>query len=128
MTFILDTSVAIPLRDNDRTIQAKLIALGGLQRFSAVTMVELESGVYRTPTLAPLRRSRVDMLVNAIAVLDFTEDDARAYGAIVAASGFSRRKIVDRMIAAQALVRKATLVTLNPGDFADIPGLKLLAL
>ena len=31
------------------------------------------------------------------------------------------------MIAAQALVLQATLVTLNPADFSDIPDLKLLA-
>ncbi|HAJ03147.1 MAG TPA: VapC toxin family PIN domain ribonuclease, partial [Brevundimonas sp.] len=32
----------------------------------------------------------------------------------------------DRMIAAQAIVAGATLATLNPADFRDIPGLSLL--
>jgi predicted nucleic acid-binding protein len=31
------------------------------------------------------------------------------------------------MIGAQAIVHDATLVTMNAADFADIPGLKLLA-
>jgi predicted nucleic acid-binding protein len=39
----------------------------------------------------------------------------------------SRRKLLDRMIAAQALVHRATLVTLNASDFRDVPGLELLS-
>ena len=41
--------------------------------------------------------------------------------------GYSRRKLLDRMIAAQAIVHRATVVTMNPDDFADIPGLDVLA-
>ena len=40
--------------------------------------------------------------------------------------GYSRRKLPDRMIAAQAIVQRATLVTMNAGDFTDILGLNLL--
>jgi predicted nucleic acid-binding protein len=43
----------------------------------------------------------------------------------VASAGYSRRKLLDRMIAAQALVHRATLVTFNP-DFSDVPGLSSL--
>ena len=52
-------------------------------------------------------------------------DCADAYRKIVRQSGFSRRKTLDRMIAATALVNNATLVTANGPDFADIPGLAL---
>ena len=49
------------------------------------------------------------------------------YRAIVEAVGYSRRKFLDRMIAAQAIVHRATLITLNADDFRDCPGLSLLA-
>lgn len=52
---------------------------------------------------------------------------ADAYRAIVEAAGYSRRKILDRMIAAQALAPRAALVTRNAADFQDIPGLVLVA-
>ena len=41
------------------------------------------------------------------------------------AKGFSRRLVVDRMIAATALANDLSLATLNPRDFRDIPGLKI---
>jgi predicted nucleic acid-binding protein len=50
----------------------------------------------------------------------------RTYGAIVASAGCSRRKLLDRMIAAQALVHRATLVTFNPDHFSGVPGLSSL--
>ena len=61
-------------------------------------------------------------------VLAFDDAAADAYRAIVEAAGYSRRKLLDRMIAAQALVHRATLVTCNGDDFNDIPGLELLRL
>ncbi len=50
---------------------------------------------------------------------------ATAYGRIVGEAEFSRRKIIDRMIAATAIVQDLTLITTNGADFDDIAGLKL---
>lgn len=125
--YLLDTSIAIGLRDDDRAIVARAEALGPGLALSIITRVELEGGVYRDPPTADARRRRLDILLAAIPVMPFEADAADAYGEIVRLSGYSRRKILDRMIAAQAIVDDATLVTLNPADFADIPGLKLLA-
>ncbi len=74
-----------------------------------------------------MRRARLDAILSAIPVLDFDEASADAYRVIVETAGYSRRKLLDRMIAAQALVHHATLATLNQVDFSDIPGLQLLA-
>jgi len=126
MAFILDTNVAIHLRDGDAAVIDRTAALEGAVLMSNVTRVELEGGVYREPAYARIRRSRLDAILAAIPTLAFDDAAARTYGAIVASAGYSRRKLLDRMIAAQALVHRATLVTLNPDDVSDIPGLALL--
>ena len=88
--------------------------------------MELEGGVVREPAQAALRRARLDTILRTTPVLDFDARCADAYRAIVEAAGYSRRKLLDRMIAAQALVHGATLVTLNPYDFTDVPALPIL--
>jgi tRNA(fMet)-specific endonuclease VapC len=128
MSYILDTSVAIPLRDGDDVIRAKLRALSGVISLSAITRVELDGGVHVNARNATIRQRRLDKLLAGTPTLDFGKAEAVAYGQIVAQIGYSRRKVIDRMIAAQAIVIGATLVTLNPDDFSDIPDLNLLAL
>ena len=127
MAYLLDTNVAIHLRDGDPSVTAKIASLDDAILLSIVTRVELEGGVYRDADDAPARRARLDTLLSAIPVLAFDDAAADAYAAIVASAGYSRRKLPDRMIAAHALVHLATLVTMNADDFRDIAGLKMLA-
>jgi tRNA(fMet)-specific endonuclease VapC len=127
VAYLLDTNVAIHLRDGDPAVTARVAALGGAVLLSVVTRVELEGGVYREPAHAAVRRARLAAMLAAIPTLAFDDVAADAYGAIVAHAGYSRRKLLDRMIAAQALVHRATVVTLNAGDFADVAGLQVLA-
>lgn len=126
MAFILDTTVAIHLRDGDPATSAKVAALSDAVLISIVTRVELEGGVYRDPAHSAVRRARLDVMLSAIPSLAFDDVAAETYGKIVAGAGNSRRKLLDGMIAAHALVHRCTLVTLNPGDFSDIDGLQLL--
>jgi tRNA(fMet)-specific endonuclease VapC len=127
VAYLLDTNVAIHLRDGDAGVTARVAALEGAVLLSIVTRVELEGGVYREPAHAAVRRARLDAMLAAIPTLAFDDAAADAYGAIVAHAGYSRRKLLDRMIAAQALVHRATLATLNPGDFTDVAGLAVVA-
>jgi tRNA(fMet)-specific endonuclease VapC len=127
MAFLLDTDVAIHLRDGDPAVTEKVSALDDAVLLSIVTRVELEGGVYRDPVYREVRRVRLDTILATIPTLAFDDAAADAYGAIVASAGYSRRKLLDRMIAAQALVHRAQLVTMNAGDYADVPGLSLLA-
>ncbi len=93
---------------------------------SIITRVELEGGVYRVPEHSAIRHARLDVIIAAIPALAFDDMAARFYANILAEAGYSRRKILDRMIAAQALAHRATLITMNANDFSDIPGLDLL--
>jgi len=126
VAFLLDTNVTVHLRDGDPAVTQKVAALQGAVLMSIVTRVELEGGVYREPAHMSVRRARLDAILSAIPALAFDDLAAEMYRTIVASAGYSRRKLLDRMIAAQALVHRATLVTFNPGDFSDVPGLSSL--
>ncbi len=127
MAYLLDTNVAMHLRDGDETVTSQIAALEGAILLSVISRVELEGGVYRDPAQAGIRRPRLDAILAALPVLAFDDAAADAYRQIVEAVGYSRRKLLDRMIAAQALVHRATLVTMNAADFRDVPGLELLS-
>jgi tRNA(fMet)-specific endonuclease VapC len=127
LAYLLDTNVAIHLRDGDETVTSQVAALEGAILLSVISRVELEGGVYRDPAQTGIRRPRLDAMLAALPVLAFDDTAADAYRQIVEAIGYSRRKLLDRMIAAQALVHRATLVTLNVGDFRNVPGLELLS-
>ncbi len=126
MAYILDTNIAIHLRDGDAAVTAKVAALEGAILLSIVSRVELEGGVYRDPSEAAARRPLLDAVLASLPVLAFDDTCADAYRGIVQAAGYSRRKLLDRMIAAQALVHHAILVTRNGDDFRDVPGLEFL--
>ena len=125
-SFLLDTNVVIRLRDGDDVVAENVAALDGAILLSIISRVELEGGVYRDPSQASVRRVRLDAILASLPVLPFDDAAADSYRSIVAAAGYSRRKLLDRMIAAQALVHRATLVTQNAADFLDVPGLDVL--
>jgi tRNA(fMet)-specific endonuclease VapC len=124
LLLLLDTSVAVELIDDvarslNRAREADALYL------SVISHVELEAGVYRQDEAGRLFRVRVDKFLERIEELDFTGREVAAYSSIIAAKGFSRRLVVDRMIAATALANDLGLATLNPRDFRDIPGLTI---
>ncbi|CAN5280712.1 type II toxin-antitoxin system VapC family toxin [soil metagenome] len=124
MTCLLDTSVAVSLlEDDDRTLH-NVENLEGPLLLSVVSQVELAGGLAGPGGAA--RAVKLATFLRGVDVVDFKADSAAAYEGIIRAVGFSRRKVLDRMIAAQALVHRATLVTLNADDFRDVPGLDLL--
>lgn len=123
---MLDTDVAIELRDGDAWVKEQIRRLTAPLHISAITRVELENGIYREPEWAALKRMRLDRLLATVTTLDFGTSEMAAYRRILEATGYSRRKTADRMTAATALVHGLALVTLNGRDFRDVPGLELV--
>ena len=76
MPWLLDTSIAIVIRDADPRYRARIDALGADVAISVITRIELEGGVQREPGQASRRRARLDLFLANVAVLPF--DDAAA--------------------------------------------------
>ncbi|WP_293908169.1 PIN domain-containing protein [Phenylobacterium sp.] len=128
MIFLLDTSAAVALRDGDPDVRKRLEALDGPICLSLLTRIALEGGVDRSdPVRRVLRRARLDQILTAFETLPLDVTVVERYRTIVESAGYSRRKVVDRVIAAHALDLDATLVTLNGDDVKDIAGLQVLA-
>lgn len=124
MAWLLDTNVAIYLRDLEPTVSARVADLSGETALSLVTLVELEGGIDGTRD-ALGRRAALDALLASMTVLALDRATVAAYATILRETGFSRPRILDRLIAATAIVHGLTLVTVNGADFRDIPDLNL---
>ena len=122
---LIDTSIAVGLRENVQSVGGRFARLSSLPSLSIVSVVELEGGVAAAPEGRDARRRLLDRLYANLESLPFTQREAAAYRDILAAIGFSRGLVIDHMIAAQALVANCALATLNPRDFRAIPDLKV---
>lgn len=125
MIFI-DTDIAIALRDVDPETHELVCALPETPVLSMITRIELENGVNAEPGLENKRRQLLSELLETYSVEMFTHADILAYGGIIYNIGYDRRTTLDRLIAAQAIARDATLITRNGRDFRRIEGLRLV--
>lgn len=125
MAYLIDTNIAIHARDGTEAVLAKLAEHDGAVLLSALSLAELQRGVYRDPSVTVLRKARLKVLLRALPVVPFDAPAALAYGQIIAQCGWTRGRDYDRMIAAHAISSGCTLVTDNVADFRDILGLAL---
>jgi len=131
---IFDSCIWVGLASNQIDRQAVIEAAGDLPVFtSAISIGELSFGVHSC-TDATMRSMRAAYLrqVESRPVLDVSMHTAAAFGLLAAAvkqSGKSPRpRYNDLWIAAQAIEHGYVLLTLNTGDFADLPCLRIATL
>lgn len=125
MPYLLDTNIAIHARDGTDKVLDKLAGHGGEVLLSALSLAELQRGIYRDAKFTAIRQARLEVLLGALPVLPFDAAAAVAYGRIIAQCGWTRGRDYDRMIAAHAISCGCILVTNNEVDFRDIPGLSM---
>ena len=125
MPYLIDTNIAIHARDGTEAVLDKLAEHDGEVVLSALSLVELQRGVYRDPKFTAIRLARLEVLLPGLPVLPFDGAAAIAYGRIIAQCGWVRGRDYDRMIAAHAISSGCVLVTNNEADFRDIPGLSI---
>jgi tRNA(fMet)-specific endonuclease VapC len=122
LALLLDTSAAVELIEEAPRSMRRAREADGLF-LSAVSHVELLAGMVREDRAIFL--TRLGKLLASAEELEFTGREVAAYGSIIAKSGFSRRLVIDRMIAATALANDLPLATLNARDFRNIDGLTI---
>ena len=125
MAYLIDTNIAIHARDGTEAVLEQLATHSGEILLSALSLAELQRGLYRHSTFTAIRKARLEVLLRGLPVLPFDADAAIAYGRIIAQCGWAKGRDYDRMIAAHAMSTKSILVTANEADFRDIPGLAL---
>jgi tRNA(fMet)-specific endonuclease VapC len=124
LAFLLDTNIVIHARDGARSVLTKFAEHEPGLIISAISLVELQRGVFKNPADTAVRQERLSVMLKHIPVIAFDEAAARAHGRIIALNGWVKSRDFDRMIAGHAISLNAILVTNNTADFADIPGLK----
>ena len=118
--FLLDASVTFALACGERLTLNKLARLqADTTALSAVVWSELLSAAQDDPRLM----KNLDLLRQNLDILPFDLASAQSYGKLLLQLTPKRRRVLDRMVAAQALELGARLITLTPDIFSDIPGL-----
>ncbi|AJY62349.1 PIN domain-containing protein [Burkholderia glumae] len=133
MGVILDSCVWVALAGGTLAKHTVIAAAGEAPVFiSTISLGELAFGVQACPDPAERARRAAHLRqLEGRPVLDVNRHTAAAFGVLAAAvkqAGRSPRpRYNDLWIAAQAIEHGYALMTLNVADFADLPGLTVLA-
>ena len=126
--YLLDTNICIYIINNrPEYVRTKLKRVDNRAIYlSTISFAELQYGAYKSSKPQSSKQALLDF-VKPFTFLDFTTEDAEAFGAIRA---YLERKgtvigAYDMQIAAQAMTRNLILITNNSREFRRIPLLKL---
>ena len=118
--FLLDASVTFAVACGERLTLNKLARLEtDTTALSAIVWSELLAAAEDDARLM----KNLDLLRQNLDILPFDLASAQSYGVLVPQLTPKRRRVLDRMVAAQALELGARHITLTPDIFSDIPGL-----
>lgn len=123
--FLLDTDIAIHLRDGFEPVLQRRERHNGAMAPSSPSYAELQRGLSKSPRLWSFRKAQLEAILRTIVVLPFDSSAAEAHGTITGQIGWARGRDFARRIAAHAIATGRVLVTANSSDFSDIPGLTL---
>ena len=129
MNYLLDTNVCIALINGTssmtrrRYFQATSHQI--IPQTSSIVAHELWYGVAKSGRVTQNANRLTAFLNNAVAVLDYTEQDAQAAGEIRAELESKGQRIgeYDTLIAGQAFSKNLILVTANMREFGRVKGL-----
>jgi tRNA(fMet)-specific endonuclease VapC len=129
VNYLLDTNVCIALINGTssmtrrRYFQATSHQI--IPQTSSIVAHELWYGVAKSDRVAQNSNRLAAFLTSAVAVLDYTEQDAQAAGEIRATLESQGQRIgeYDTLIAGQAYARNLILVTANTREFGRVKGL-----
>ena len=127
MKFLLGTDTCIYAIKQDASVLRRLLSESRADiAVSVITEGELRTGAAKSSNADKTRR-RVENFLRPLSILEFTYEDAASYAQIRARLERAGTPIgpLDTLIAAQAVLRKLTLVTNNQREFSRIPGLRV---
>jgi len=126
--FVLDTNTLVYFFRGDGHVAQRLLATSPTDvAVPTVVVYELETGIARSADPAK-RRGQLDRLLQAVAVLPFGVDEAKASAALRARLEHEGTPIgpMDTLIAGTALANRGVLVTRNLREFGRVPGLAVV--
>lgn len=122
--YLLDATTVFAAVSGEMATLAKLSRLPiGDVAISAIVYGELLNGL--TGGKSARVMENVALFTQNVDILAFDRKAAETFGEMLRRIEPRRRRMLDRMVAAQAIAGGFILVTLAPDDFADLPGLKL---
>lgn len=126
-SFLLDTDICIYALKGRQKVLDRMLSHAPTAIFvSVITEAELRAGAAKSSAAAKTLRA-IESFLRPLQLIDFTSEDAIAYGRVRAKLETSGNPIgpLDTLIGAHAVSRGLTLVTNNEREFSRIAGLPI---